>query len=83
MKTADALLRQARQWDEAALAVSEVEILIQVLGKPKARMMMSVDADAKETERLALENPAIREVVGDKPVRKVIAVPGRLVNIVV
>ncbi len=70
-------------WDEAALAVTEVEVLIQVLGKPKARMMMSVDADAREMERLALENPAIREVVGDKPVRKVVAVPGRLVNIVV
>ncbi|MGE4564651.1 MAG: leucine--tRNA ligase [Victivallaceae bacterium] len=70
-------------WDEAALAVTEVEVLIQVLGKPKARMMMSVDADAREMERLALENPAIREVVGDKPVRKVVAVIGRLVNIVV
>ncbi len=70
-------------WDDAALVVSEVEVLIQVLGKPRARMMMSVDADAKEMERLALENPEIRGIVGDKPVRKVVAVPGRLVNIVI
>jgi leucyl-tRNA synthetase len=71
------------EWDEAALAVAEVEVLVQVLGRPKARLMMPADADAKAMEALALADPAVRAALEGKPVRKVVAVPGRLVNIVV
>ncbi len=70
-------------WDEKALEVTEIEILVQVLGKPKARIMMPVGADAATMEKLALENADVQAAMGGKTVRKVITVPNRLVNIVV
>ena len=70
-------------WDEAALKVNEVEVLVQILGKPKARLMMPVGVDKAEMEKLALADAAVQDVIAGRPVRKVICVPGRLVNIVV
>ncbi|UDQ98644.1 leucine--tRNA ligase [Lentisphaerota bacterium WC36G] len=70
------------QFNEEYLQVSEVEILIQVLGKPKARVMMSVNATPKEMEEIALNLPEIKELIQGKTVRKVICVPKSLVNIV-
>ena len=70
-------------WDEKVLEVNEVEILVQVLGKPKARLMMPVDADQEAAAKLALAAPEVQAALGGKPVRKVIYVPKRLVNIVI
>ncbi|WP_337746694.1 leucine--tRNA ligase [Victivallis vadensis] len=70
-------------WDEKVLEVNEVEILVQVLGKPKARLMMPVDADQEAASKLALAAPEVQAALGGKPVRKVIYVPKRLVNIVI
>ena len=70
-------------WDEAALKVDEIEILVQVLGKPKARLMMPVGADRALMEKLALADATVQSVLAGRPVKKVISVPGRLVNIVV
>ena len=70
-------------WDEAALTVNEVEVLVQVLGKPKARLMMPVGIDKAEMEKLALADATVQEAIAGRPVRKTICVPGRLVNIVV
>ena len=69
-------------YDESSLKIEETEILIQVLGRPKARMMMPADADSKKMEALALENDQVKAAIAGKTVRKVICVPGRLVNIV-
>ena len=70
-------------WDEAALTVNEVEVLVQILGKPKARLMMPVGIDKAEMEKLALADATVQEAIAGRPVRKTICVPGRLVNIVV
>lgn len=70
-------------WNDEFLKVSEVEIVVQVLGKPKARAMVPVDADEARLRELALAIPAVQQAVAGKTVRKVICVPGRLVNIVV
>lgn len=70
-------------WDEKVLEVNEVEILVQVLGKPKARLMMPVDADQEAASKLALAAPEVQAALGGKPVCKVIYVPKRLVNIVI
>ena len=70
-------------WDEKVLEVNEVEILVQVLGRPKARLMMPVDADQEAASKLALAAPEVQAALGGKPVRKVIYVPKRLVNIVI
>ena len=70
-------------WDESVLKVDEAEILVQVLGKPKARIMMPTGCSAADAEKIALENADVQNAIAGKSVVKVIVVPGRLVNIVV
>ena len=70
-------------WDENVLKVDEVEILVQVLGKPRARIMMPAEISPAEAEKIALANADVQKAVEGKNVVKVICVPGRLVNIVV
>ncbi len=68
---------------DAALAVDEViEIAIQVNGKRRAAITVQRDADRPTIERLALAHEAIARSLDGKSPRKVIVVPGRLVNIV-
>jgi leucyl-tRNA synthetase len=70
------------EFNEDYLKLSEVEILVQVLGKPVKKMMVSADADNKQLEELALADEDVKSRIEGKTVRKIIAVPGRLVNIV-
>ena len=69
-------------WDESKLVENEVEILVQVLGKPKARIMMPVGCDQSTAEKLALADSDVQKALAGKQVVKLIYVPGRLVNIV-
>ena len=69
-------------WDEAFLKVDEVEVAVQVCGKIKARLMMPADADDAAMQALALADPGVAQTIAGRPVRKVICVRGRLVNIV-
>ena len=70
------------EFDENKLKVAEVEVLVQILGKPKARLMMSPDLSLADMEKIALESSDVKAEIEGKTVRKVICVPGRLVNIV-
>ncbi|MBR1999179.1 MAG: class I tRNA ligase family protein, partial [Lentisphaeria bacterium] len=70
-------------YNEAFIKEDEVEVLIQVLGKPKARIMMPVEADAAEMQRLAEADASVQKALEGKTVVKVIAVPKRVVNFVV
>ena len=70
------------QFNEKYLKEDEVEILIQVLGKAKARINMSPEISQEEMKNIALANPTVAEAIKGKTIRKVICVPGRLVNIV-
>ena len=70
------------QYDEKFLVIDEKEILVQVLGKPKARIMISVSASKEEIEKIALSNPDVQKAIAGKEVKKIIIVPGRLINIV-
>lgn len=67
-------------FDESKLVEDEVEIVVQVMGKVRAKLTMSKDASKDEMEKLALE--AIQDQIEGKTVRKVIVVPGKLVNVV-
>ncbi len=69
-------------FDEAALVESEVEIVCQINGKVRAKLMVPVDSGKEALEELALANEQIKEHIAGKTVRKVIAVPNKLVNIV-
>jgi len=70
-------------YEEDAIKVAEVEILLQVNGKGKGRIMVPSESTKEELEKLAVEDPSVKAAVGDKKIVKVIGVPGRLVNIVV
>lgn len=70
------------QYKEEFLKVAESEVLVQILGKPRARIMMPADAKPDEMEKIALASEEIKTALEGKTVRKVICVPGRLVNIV-
>ncbi|TFD98166.1 leucine--tRNA ligase [Jeotgalibacillus sp. R-1-5s-1] len=69
-------------FDESKLVDNEVEIVVQINGKLKQKMMIARDASREEMEKVALEEEAIKSAVEGKTIRKVIAVPGKLVNIV-
>jgi leucyl-tRNA synthetase len=70
-------------YDEKFLVEDEVEIVVQVNGKVRDRMKMSILATEDETKTAALALPKIKELVGSKTIRKVVIVPQKLVNIVV
>lgn len=70
-------------YDEDCLKVAEVEILVQINGKPKHRMMIDAEADKAAMEEIAMADEAIKPFLEGMQVIKIIAVPGRLVNIVV
>lgn len=69
-------------YDEAMLVDDEIEIPIQVMGKLRSKMYAAPDTDAKTLEAMALADERIRALIEGKTVRKVVVVPGRLVNIV-
>jgi len=68
--------------DEAMLKDDEVEIPVQVLGKVKARITVPADASNEDLEAAARADERIASLLEGKTVRKVIVVPGRLVNFV-
>ena len=70
-------------WDEAALTVSEVEVLVQVRGKPKARVMLPADCAEEQARQIALADEKVQSALAGAPIRKLIYVPGRLINIVI
>ena len=69
-------------FDESALVEDEVEIVIQVNGKVKAKVMVAAAATKEEMEELAKGHEQVAGLLADKTIRKVIVVPGKLVNIV-
>lgn len=68
--------------DEEALKVDNVEIVLQVNGKVRGRLTVPDEATKEELEKIAMADANVQAHIGDATVRKVICVPGRLVNIV-
>ena len=69
--------------DEAVAKEDEIEIVVQVNGKVRARVSVSADVSKDDLEKAALADEKIKEYMEGKEVVKVIVVPGRLVNVVV
>ncbi|USZ48279.1 leucine--tRNA ligase [Halomonas sp. DN3] len=69
-------------FDESALARDSIELVVQVNGKLRARLEVPADADKAAVEALALANDNVQRHTDGKTLRKVIVVPGKLVNIV-
>ena len=68
--------------DEAAAAEDEVTLVVQVNGKVRDRLVVPADIDDEAAREMALASDGARRFTDGKTVRKVIVVPGRLVNIV-
>jgi leucyl-tRNA synthetase len=68
-------------YDEQLLVEDEIEIVVQVNGKVRDRMKMSILATEDEMKAAALANPKIRKLVAEKTIRKVVVIPEKLVNI--
>ena len=69
-------------YDESKLVEEEVEVVIQVMGKVRAKITVPKDISKEELEKEALNNERIQQWIEGKTIRKVIVVPGKLVNIV-
>jgi leucyl-tRNA synthetase len=69
-------------FDEKFLVEDEIDIVLQVNGKVRDRIRMSIDASDAELEAAARANEKVQHAVGAQMIRKVVVVPKKLVNIV-
>ena len=69
--------------DDAALRQDKIELMVQVNGKLRAKISVAADAEQKDVEAQAFADENVQRFTDGKEVRKVILVPGRLLNIVV
>jgi leucyl-tRNA synthetase len=68
---------------EAALRQDQLELVVQVNGKLRGRVTVAAEASEETIKAAALADENVRRFIGDKPLRKVILVPGKLLNLVV
>ncbi|MPQ21894.1 leucine--tRNA ligase [Carnobacterium divergens] len=69
-------------FDEKFLIEDEIEVIFQVNGKLKAKAIVAKDVQKAEMEEIALADETVKEAIAGKTIRKVVVVPGKLVNIV-
>ncbi|MBQ0104554.1 MAG: class I tRNA ligase family protein, partial [Armatimonadetes bacterium] len=69
-------------YDEEVAKEDEVEVVIQILGKVRAKLSMPADVSKEDMEKLALDCDIIKKQLDGKKIMKIITVPGKLVNIV-
>ncbi|MCE9550380.1 MAG: class I tRNA ligase family protein, partial [Betaproteobacteria bacterium] len=69
--------------DEAALIQDEIELIIQVNGKLRGKLRVAKDADHAMLEQLALTYPSVEKLLAGQAAKKIIVVPGRLINVVI
>lgn len=84
-KCSKARILANRAWpsfNDAFLVEDEVEIVVQVNGKLRGKITVSKDAPKEEIESLAQQDSNVQQHTEGKTIRKIIVVPGRLVNIV-
>ncbi|MBI5674672.1 MAG: leucine--tRNA ligase [Nitrospirae bacterium] len=70
-------------WDEEAAKEEEIELVIQINGKVKGKAMIPAGCDDEAIQERAFSDSKIREYIGNKTLKKVIIIKGRLVNIVI
>jgi len=71
------------QHDPDALVQDEIQMIVQVNGKLRGKIMVANDISKEDTEKLALDDENVQRFIDGKDIVKVIVVPNRLVNIVV
>jgi leucyl-tRNA synthetase len=71
------------EWDEAAMVQSEIELVLQVNGKVRGKVNVPAEASEEQLREWALSNERVQSFIGDKAIRKVVVIAGKLVNVVV
>jgi len=71
------------KFDPQLAQEDQIEVVVQINSKPRSRLMVAPGVSKEELERLAREDPKVKELTAGKTVRKVVVVPGKMVNIVV
>lgn len=66
----------------AALKMTQIELVVQINGKLRTRIVVAADANEKTIQEVAIHDAKVQQTLVDKTVKKIITVPGRLVNIV-
>ena len=69
--------------DETLLVDESIEIPVQINGKVRSRVMVAASADVPTIEETVLANDRVTELLAGKSIRKVIVIPGKMVNIVI
>ncbi|WP_153722956.1 leucine--tRNA ligase [Sporosarcina cascadiensis] len=80
--TETAVYAQWPTYDETKLTDDTVEVAVQINGKIRAKITVAKDSTKEELEQAALENEDVKQWMDGKELKKIIAIPGRLVNIV-
>jgi leucyl-tRNA synthetase len=70
------------EFDESKMIEDEVEVVVQVNGKVRTKIVVAKDSTKEQLEAAALADEAIQKAAEGKQIRKVIAIPGKLVNVV-
>ncbi len=71
------------QYDSAALIADEINLVIQIMGKTRGAIPVPAQADKAELEKYALESEVGKRYLEGKEIKKVIVVPGKLINFVI
>ena len=71
------------KYDEAALVKDEVEVVVQINGKVRGKLSVAANISREDMEEAAMNDEKIKALVEGKTIVKVVAVPKKLVNIVV
>ena len=69
-------------YDEKALVLDEVELAVQINSKVKAKIVVPSSVSKEELEKLVLSDEKVQELIQGKTIKKLIAIPNRLINIV-
>ena len=71
------------QWNDTYLQANTITIIVQVNGKLRAKLEVAADSDESAIKEMALHEPNVTKFIGSSEPKKVVYVPGRLVNIVI
>ena len=69
--------------DESALTRDTINMAVSINGKPRVQLELPADADKETIEKIALADAKVQKYLDGKTLRKVIVVPGKLINLVV
>ncbi|QJU68451.1 leucine--tRNA ligase [Oenococcus oeni] len=70
-------------YDESQIIEKQIEMAVQINGKVRAKINTPVDISRDELAKMATDNPDVKKQVADKNIVKIIAIPGKIINIVV